>query len=324
MSLKNKFVVVTGGAGFIGSHLVDRLIEEAPEKIVVLSNFFLGKQHNLNEASSKFNNLEIVKMDVADYELVRHFFDNNNVDVVFNLAVIPLPTSLELPSWTFDKNVRITSNICEMARGNKFKTLIHFSSSEVYGTSRYAPMDENHPLEAETPYAASKVASDSLVQSYYRTFKIDSSIVRPFNNYGPRQNAGKYAAIIPLTIRRILNNEEIVIYGDGEQTRDFVYVKDTADAAVKTYNNNSSRGKVLNIASGQEITMNTIVKSIATLMDYKKDILYRAARPGDVMRHLADISLARELVGYEPKTKFEDGIKETVEWYKKSMNLAIG
>ena len=115
-----------------------------------------------------------------------------------------------------------------------------------------------------------------------------------------------------------MNNEEIVIYGDGEQTRDFVYVKDTADAAVKTYNNNSSRGKVLNIASGQEITMNTIVKSIATLMDYKKDILYRAARPGDVMRHLADISLARELIGYDPKTKFEDGIKETVDWYKKN------
>src|SRR3989338_9724690 len=201
MNLRSKTVVVTGGAGFIGSHLVDRIIDENPEKIFVLSNYFLGKQSNLSEAISRFKNLEIVKIDVGDHELVKHFFENNNVDVVFNLAVIPLPTSLELPSWTFSKNVNITSNICEMARQDKFKTLIHFSSSEVYGTSRYAPMDEKHPLEAETPYAASKVASDSLVLSYNRTFNIDCSIVRPFKNYGPRQNAGKYAAIIPLTIR---------------------------------------------------------------------------------------------------------------------------
>ncbi|HLC73632.1 MAG TPA: GDP-mannose 4,6-dehydratase [Candidatus Nanoarchaeia archaeon] len=323
MNLRSKTVVVTGGAGFIGSHLVDRIIDENPEKIFVLSNYFLGKQSNLSEAISRFKNLEIVKIDVGDHELVKHFFENNNVDVVFNLAVIPLPTSLELPSWTFSKNVNITSNICEMARQDKFKTLIHFSSSEVYGTSRYAPMDEKHPLEAETPYAASKVASDSLVLSYNRTFNIDCSIVRPFNNYGPRQNAGKYAAIIPLTIRRIMNNDDLVIYGDGEQTRDFIYVKDTANAAIKVHDSSNSRGKVLNVASGKEISMNKIVKTITALMNYNKEIIYKDARPGDVRRHLADISLAKQLIEFEPKASFEEGIKETVEWYKKNMHLAI-
>ena len=323
MNLKNKAVVVTGGAGFIGSHLVDRIIDENPEKILVLSNYFLGKQSNLSEALSRFKNLEIVKTDVGDHELVKHFFDNNNVDVVFNLAVIPLPTSLEVPSWTFSKNVNITSNICEMARHDKFKTLIHFSSSEVYGTSRYVPMDEKHPLEAETPYAASKVASDSLVLSYSRTFNIDCSIVRPFNNYGPRQNAGKYAAIIPLTIKRIMNNDDLIIYGDGEQTRDFIYVKDTADATIKVFNSSNSRGKVINVASGKEISMNKIVKTIIALMDYNKGIIYKDARAGDVRRHLADISLAKQLIEFEPETSFEEGIKETVEWYKKNMHLAV-
>ena len=323
MNLKNKAVVVTGGAGFIGSHLVDRIIDENPEKILVLSNYFLGKQSNLSEALSRFENLEIAKIDVGDPELVKHFFDNNNVDVVFNLAVIPLPTSLEVPSWTFSKNVNITSNICEMARHDKFKTLIHFSSSEVYGTSRYVPMDEKHPLEAETPYAASKVASDSLVLSYSRTFNIDCSIVRPFNNYGPRQNAGKYAAIIPLTIKRIMNNDDLIIYGDGEQTRDFIYVKDTADATIKVFNSSNSRGKVINVASGKEISMNKIVKTITALMNYNKEIIYKDARPGDVRRHLADISLAKQLIEFEPKASFEEGIKETVEWYKKNMHLAI-
>jgi|SRR3989338_617509 len=323
MNLKNKAVVVTGGAGFIGSHLVDRIIDENPEKILVLSNYFLGKQSNLSEALSRFKNLEIVKIDVGDHELVKHFFDNNNVDVVFNLAVIPLPTSLEVPSWTFSKNVNITSNICEMARHDKFKTLIHFSSSEVYGTSRYVPMDEKHPLEAETPYAASKVASDSLVLSYSRTFNIDCSIVRPFNNYGPRQNAGKYAAIIPLTIKRIMNNDDLIIYGDGEQTRDFIYVKDTADATIKVFNSSNSRGKVINVASGKEISMNKIVKTIIALMDYNKGIIYKDARAGDVRRHLADISLAKQLIEFEPETSFEEGIKETVEWYKKNMHLAV-
>ena len=323
MNLKNKAVVVTGGAGFIGSHLVDRIIDENPEKILVLSNYFLGKQSNLSEALSRFKNLEIVKIDVGDHELVKHFFDNNNVDVVFNLAVIPLPTSLEVPSWTFSKNVNITSNICEMARHDKFKTLIHFSSSEVYGTSRYVPMDEKHPLEAETPYAASKVASDSLVLSYSRTFNIDCSIVRPFNNYGPRQNAGKYAAIIPLTIKRIMNNDDIIIYGDGEQTRDFIYVKDTANATIKVYDFTNSRGKVINVASGKEISMNKIVKTIIALMDYNKGIIYKDARAGDVRRHLADISLAKQLIEFEPETSFEEGIKETVEWYKKNMHLAV-
>ena len=323
MNLKNKAVVVTGGAGFIGSHLVDRIIDENPEKILVLSNYFLGKQSNLSEALSRFKNLEIVKIDVGDHELVKHFFDNNNVDVVFNLAVIPLPTSLEVPSWTFSKNVNITSNICEMARHDKFKTLIHFSSSEVYGTSRYVPMDEKHPLEAETPYAASKVASDSLVLSYSRTFNIDCSIVRPFNNYGPRQNAGKYAAIIPLTIKRIMNNDDLIIYGDGEQTRDFIYVKDTADATIKVFNSSNSRGKVINVASCKEISMNKIVKTIIALMDYNKGIIYKDARAGDVRRHLADISLAKQLIEFEPETSFEEGIKETVEWYKKNMHLAV-
>ena len=261
MSLKNKSVLVTGGAGFIGSHLVDRLIKEEPNNLVVVDNFFIGKESNLKEARENYPNLKSYNQDVTDYEKMSEIMKNEGIEVVFNLAVIPLPASLIKPRWTFEQNVDITLSICELARDNYFNTLIHFSSSEAYGTSEYVPMDEKHPLNGTTLYAASKAASDQLVFSYCKTFGIDASVIRPFNNYGPRQNEGSYAGIIPLTIKRILNDEAPVIYGDGKQTRDYLYVTDTANATIDVYNSKSTRNKVLNIASGKEISIETLVQT---------------------------------------------------------------
>jgi len=319
MNLKNKSVLVTGGAGFIGSHLVDALTKENPEKIVVVSNFFLGKEENLNEAKKSFKNLKIYNQSVADFDSTKEIFEKENIDVVFNLAVIPLPASLEDPLGSTIENIRITTNVCELLRKGLFKKLIHFSSSEAYGSARYVPMDEKHPLNPETPYAASKAGTDLIVDSYYRTFNVDTVVLRPFNNYGPRQNAGKFAGIIPLTIKRILNNEDIIINGDGEQTRDFVFVKDTANAAVEFAKNNNVIGKTINIATGREITINYLIDLIKKEFNYKGKIIHGQERPGDVRRHFADISLAKKLINYEPKVKFEEGIKITCDWYKKNL-----
>ena len=322
MTLQDKSILVTGGAGFMGSQMVDRLILEHPSNLVVVDNFFLGKESNLKEAKASYPHLKVYHQDASDYEAVKQIIKDEGTQVVFNLAVVPLPTSLIHPRWSYEQNINITLCLCELARNHAFETLIHFSSSEAYGSCQYAPMDESHPLKPTTPYAASKAASDLLVLSYISTFNIDVSIVRPFNNYGPRQNEGSYAGVIPLTIKRILSGEAPVIYGDGEQTRDYIYVTETADAAVEIYNCQDSKGKTINIASGSEVSINRLVKLIADYMGCARAITYESERPGDVRRFIASINLAQDLIKFKPKINLEEGIKLTIEWYKESLRCS--
>jgi len=319
MSIKNKAVLVTGGAGFIGSHLVDRLIDEGAEKVVAVDSFFLGKERNLSDAFERDPGLVMIKQDVTDEKAVEKLLLDHGIDVVYNLAVIPLPASLDQPAWTYSHNNDIALSICELARKDKFKTLIHFSSSEAYGSSISGPMDENHPLNATTPYAASKAAGDLLVLSYCQTFGIDASIIRPFNNYGPRQNENSYAGVIPLTIKHILKGENPVIFGDGKQTRDYLYVTDTAMAATKIYETKSTRHRVLNIASGKEVAIEYLMKLLVEYMDSDLEVLYERDRPADVRRHIANVYLAEDLIGFKQSVMFEDGLKRTVEWYKNNI-----
>lgn len=318
--LKNKSVLVTGGAGFIGSHLVDSLAEKGVDNLVVVDNFFIGKETNLNKAKKIYPNLKVYNQDASNQKIMRKIMENEGVDVVFNLAVTPLPASLIKPKWAFEQNISISLCICELARDSYFDTLIQFSSSEAYGSASYVPMDENHKLGALTPYAASKAAADLLALSYYKVFGINVSIIRPFNNYGPRQNEGTYAGVIPKSIRRILFGESPIIYGDGEQTRDYIYVTETADAAIQIYNCKKTRGKILNIGSGKETSINTIIKTIMRILNCEKPIIYKKERPGDVRRHIADISLAKKLINFEQKINLEDGMKKTINWYKQNLN----
>lgn len=315
MKINNKSVLITGGAGFIGSHLVDRLIKENPEKIVIVDNLFLGNEENLADALDKFENILLYPEDASDYSKMNAIIRSENVDVVYNLAVIPLPTSLLKPKWTVDVNLEIATTLCELLREEAFETLIHCSSSEAYGSAEYVPMDEMHPLNATTPYAASKSACDQVVLSYYRTFGLDTAIIRPFNNYGPRQNARAYAGIIPTVIKKVLNGEAPYIFGDGEQTRDYTYVTDTADAMVGMYENKNTRGKVINIGSGKEISINELVNLICQEIDGTISPTHTDGRIGDVRKLCADISCAKRLIGFEPKVNFEIGLKKTVKWY---------
>jgi len=318
MSMKNKSVLVTGGAGFIGSHLVDRILEEEPEKLIIIDNFFLGKHRNIEQAM-KNDNVKLYYQDVSHYEKMLNIFEIENVDVVFNLAVVPLLTSHELPKITCEDNIAITLTVLELLRKNYYDTLIHCSSSEACGSAKKVPMDENHPLNPTTPYAASKAASDLLVKSYINTFGIDTSIARPFNNYGPRQNEGSYAGVIPITIKKILLQKAPIVHGDGLQTRDYIYVKDTVDGFIKIYNNKNTRGRIINLATGEEITILKMIQTIANEMDYKGKFNFQKRRTADVRRHRGDINLARQLIDFKPKTSFEEGIKKTVEWYVKAI-----
>jgi len=254
--------------------------------------------------------------DVSNYSFMFDFFKREEIDYVFNLAVLPLPLALKRPSYVFNKNVKIASTLVELQRKDLFKTLIHFSSSEAYGSAIHVPMREDHPLQPSTSYGASKAAQDLLLLSYYNNFGNDVRIIRPFNNIGPAQNDFSYSAVVPRTIRRILMGKAPEIFGDGLQTRDFIYVKDTCKAAIKIAFNDSLKGKVINIASGKETTVKDLINNICKLMGYNGRILYKPPRPGDVRRHYADITKARELLSFEPETSLEDALRIVINWYR--------
>jgi UDP-glucose 4-epimerase len=318
-SLAGKNVLVTGGAGFIGSHLVERIAKDRPARLVIVDNLFLGKEENLAAARAIFPELKLFRQDVAEFDEMAAIIASEMIDVVFNLAIVPLPASLVNPRWTVEHNVALATVPCELLRLGYYKTLIHFSSSEAYGSAEYVPMDERHPSVPSTPYAASKLAGDYVVLSYRETYGVDAAILRPFNNYGPRQNAGAYAGIIPIVLSNALRGEPIQIFGDGEQTRDFIFVRDTAEAAVRFYETPATRGRVVNVASGKETTINVLVKELCNALGVDVPVTHRPPRLGDVRRHCGGIDLARELIGYEPQTTLLDGLKETVAWYQESL-----
>ena len=320
-NLKDKNVLVTGGAGFVGSHLIDLILKhESPKKVVAASNFFLGRMSNLKEAST-FPNFKVERCELTDIEEVKDVVINHSIDVVFNLAAIPLPTSLIKPEWSIRKNVDMTINVCQLLREQLFETLIQYSSSEALGTVRQLPMGNSHPSFPETPYAASKLATDHIALSYYNTYGSDIALIRPFNQYGPRQNANTYSALIPKIIKKMRNNEDVFVTGDGSQTRDFNFVKDTVDATLEIYKNPLTRGKITHVGTGVERSILSVAQKTAELMGYKKDFIFTEERIGDVKRHCADSLEAKETIGWEPKTSFEKGMEETVLWYNSNPDV---
>ncbi len=317
VSLRNKSILVTGGAGFIASHLIDELIKEKPCKLIVVDYLLKGQANidNLKEARKNFPSLKIYKEDLTDYKKLERILIKEKPEVIFDLATIPLPASLARPYWSCQTMLKIILNLCELCRKGLFKTLIHLSSSEACGTAQYIPMDETHPLMVRTPYAACKASGDLLVRSYHYTFGLDTAIARPYNNYGPRQPIGPYSAIIPRVINRILSGKRPVIFGDGKQTRDYIYVLDTVMGIIAVYKNKKSRGKIINIARGQEISMNKLVNIISEIMGFRKKPVYKKSRVADVRRHFADTDLANNLLGFKAKTDIRQGLEETIAWY---------
>lgn len=315
-SIKGKNVLVTGGAGFIGSHLSDELLAREAAKVVCVDNFFLGKDENIAEAATH-DNFVLYRDDARHFGVMQSVIEKEGIDVVFNMATIALNYSFFNPFDAYMVNVEIANTLLELLKMKAYKTLIHTSSSEAYGTAQYSPMDENHPTDPTTPYAAGKAAADLMIHSFSKVLGLDISIIRPFNNYGPRQNAeGPLAGIIPVTAKRIKNGEKPVINGDGEQTRDFIYVKDTVRGLLLAYEKEGSRGKIINLGSGVDISMNVLIKTICDHMGYNGEWEYRTERTSDVRNLCANIERARNVLGFEPQMKFEDGIRTTLDWYK--------
>lgn len=323
-SLRNKVVLVTGGAGFIGSHLVDRLLLEKPAKVVVVDNLFLGKKENLNSARERHGPRLVCRwFSAADSSSMESLIRKQKVQIVYDLAVIPLPASLVRPVFSVMENTKLTTLLCDLLRRGLYETLIHFSSSEAYGTACRVPMHEDHPLQKSTPYAASKIAGDMVALSYQHTFGLDIAVLRPFNNFGPRQNDGSFAGIIPEVIRRVRSGQPVYVNGDGKQTRDFVFVGDTVRAAVLAYEVAGSRGKVINVGSGRETSINQLIRTLLKILGQPgHPIEYRAPRPGDVRRHCGGARLAKSILGFTPRTSLEKGLRPTVAWYLRQEALS--
>jgi UDP-glucose 4-epimerase len=311
--LTDQAVLITGGAGFIGSHLVDRIINEGAKEIVVIDNMFLGDCSNLN-AAEESGKLKLYRDDAEIRSSLDYIFDLHQIDTVFNCATKALNYSFINPSNAFSTNVDVILNLLEIQRSGGFKTLCHFSTSEVYGTAVYEPMDEEHPKNPTTTYAAGKAAADFAVESYVNMFKLDAFIVRPFNNYGPRQNyRGMLAGVIPITAMRILSGENPEIHGSGEQSRDFIFVEDTVDAVLKLYRC-CEAGDSVNISTDSQLSINDIISLVCVKLGYNGEILRKPRRTADVECHMASNDRVKQLIDYS-LTPFEDGLNKTLDFY---------
>ncbi|MDD3528033.1 MAG: SDR family NAD(P)-dependent oxidoreductase [Clostridia bacterium] len=315
-----KHALITGADGFIGSHLTELLLEKG-YKVRALSYYNSFNYWGWLEDIPANKNLEIISGDVRDPHFCKEIV--KGVDIIFHLAaLIAIPYSYVAPDSYVDTNVKGTLNICQAAKENVNTRVIHTSTSEVYGTAQYVPIDEKHPKQPQSPYSASKIGADMMAMSFYHAFELPVTIARPFNTYGPRQSA---RAIIPTIITQIANGIKEIKLGDLSPTRDFNFVKDTASGFLALAECDETIGKEINIASNFEISMADTLKLIKEIM--QSDVCFvtdeQRLRPKDseVFRLWGDNSLITSLTDWRPEYTIEAGLKETVEWFCKPNNL---
>jgi NAD dependent epimerase/dehydratase len=320
ITTKNKNILVTGADGFIGSHLTELLLEKG-YKVRALSYYNSFNYWGWLEDIPANPNLEVVTGDVRDPHFVKHIM--KGVDIVFHLAaLIAIPYSYHAPDTYVDTNVKGTLNICQAAKELGGIRVIHTSTSEVYGTAQYVPIDEKHPKQPQSPYSASKIGADAMAMSFYNAFELPVTTARPFNTYGPRQSA---RAIIPTIISQIANGIKEIKLGDLTPTRDFNFVKDTARGFLAIAECDKTIGKEVNIASNFEISMADTLNLIKELMQSEVKFITdeQRLRPAnsEVFRLWGDNSLICSLTTWKPEYTIEQGLKETVQWFLKEENL---
>lgn len=315
MNLEGKQVAVTGGAGFIGSHLVDLLVRESC-RVRVLDDFSTGKAANL-EQHRNAPGFELVEGSVTDETLVARLL--LGVEAVFHLACLGVRHSLLHPRENYRVNAEGTLTVARAACDRRVSLFVHCSSSEIYGTAETAPMTEEHPARPRTVYGAGKLAGEAVARSLHYSRGLPIVVLRPFNAYGPRSHhEGLAGEMIPKTIVRALHDEPPVIFGDGTQTRDFSYVTDTARALADAARCDAAVGRTLNVGSGREIAIGELAAKIVEMVGGSGgQARFTARRPGDVDRLCGDSARFRELTGWTPRVGLDGGLALTVDWFRR-------
>jgi NAD dependent epimerase/dehydratase len=320
-------ILVTGADGFIGSHLTEELIRQGYDvKAFVYYNSFNSWGWLDTSPENIKKELEVFAGDIRDPHGVKEAM--KGCDVVLHLAsLIAIPYSYHSPDTYIDTNIKGTLNVLQAARELNVNKVVHTSTSEVYGTAQYVPIDENHPLQGQSPYSASKIGADQMAIAFYRSFETPVAIIRPFNTYGPRQSA---RAIIPTIITQIASGKRKIKLGSLHPTRDFNYIKDTVNGFISVMNHDQSIGEVINIGSNFEVSIGETAKLIAEVMGVdigiETDDVRIRPKKSEVERLWADKSKAKALLGWEPayggKEGFKRGLKETIEWFTDERNLS--
>ena len=305
--MKNKKLIVTGGLGFIGSNLVERLIVE--NEVTVIDNLSTGKLDNIKHLNQK--NINLIKNDINDLDLVKIF---NEQDYVFHQAALPsVPRSIEDPIASNQANIDGTLKVLTAAKDSGIKKVICASSSSVYGDIPTLSQSESMPVNPLSPYAVTKATGEFYCKVFKDIYGLKTVSLRYFNVFGPRQDLNsQYAAVIPKFINALINNEPPVIFGDGEQSRDFIYVKHVVDANILACE--SDKTGIFNIACGRRITINQLVEMINDILGKDIKPVYQEPNPGDIKHSLADITKARTF-GYKPESDFKEELRETIRWF---------
>ena len=318
--MPNKKVLITGADGFIGSHLTEMLVKHGA-KVKALSYYNSFNYWGWLEVLDCLNEIEVVSGDVRDPHFCKEI--TKGIDVIFHLAaLIAIPYSYVAPDSYVDTNIKGTLNICQAAKENGCERVIHTSTSEVYGTAQYVPIDEKHPLQPQSPYSATKIGADALAISFHSAFDLPVTIARPFNTFGPRQSA---RAIIPTIITQIASGEKELRLGDLKPTRDLTYVEDTCRGLIFLAECEDAVGEVVNIGSNYEISMEDVANLIKELMDSDIEIVQEKERlrpeKSEVFRLWCDNTKLKNLTGFGQKYSIREGLKKTIAWFTNPDNL---
>lgn len=321
MNWNGKKVLVTGAEGFIGSHLTERLVELGADvtALVQYNSFNNWGWIDTFDKNVK-DNIKVITGDVREYDNVKRMVSGQEV-IMHLAALIAIPYSYLSPMAYVRTNVEGTTNILEACRDEEnIEKIVHTSTSETYGTALYVPIDEKHPMQGQSPYSASKIGADKMAESFYRSFNLPIATIRPFNTYGPRQSA---RAVIPTIISQILAGKREIKLGSLTPTRDFNYVKDTAEAFVKIAESEKTIGEVINAGSNYEISIGDTAQKIIDLIGHDVKILCDEERirpeKSEVNRLWADNTKIKTLTDWTPKYSIDEGLKETIEWIKNNM-----
>ena len=315
MPLDFSEILVTGGAGFIGSHIVDRLLDEG-FKVRVLDNLSTGDKKNLAQHQNK-KSFQFIEGDIRNFDLVKKTVKGVDA-VIHEAALVSVTRSVENPLLSNEINVTGTVNLLKACVDAHIKRFIYASSCAVYGDTETLPNHENLAPKPLSPYAVDKLAAENYAKVFHDVYGLETVSLRYFNVYGPRQKHGPYSGVISIFINRLLENKPPIICGDGEQTRDFINVKDVVEANMLALSKRKAVGEVFNISTGEATTINKLTETIQKIMD-KTSLkpVHAEPRPGDIKHSYGDISKARRNLEYEPKVQLEKGLSELVKWYSK-------